>query len=178
VRILELEALNSLLLSQVKSSGGDETGAGASGKGAVAAAAAEKALKATIRTGVASAWTATSGAMKSSRPMMEQGIKPALGPLVKAQEMLNNKASEFIGKIVTPAMDKVMESKAKPILSAICAPIIAGFVEVAKLFAQLAKAVRDKVAGDASLLSGYCVAARRCTILNISHAPGAVCSCT
>lgn len=114
--------------------------------------AANKGVNAAVKTAVLGGWKGMKTAMDGSRPMMETGIKGALGPINDGKKTLNGKASEACSSVVSPIMKTAVESKLNPVLGKISGPCAAGYVEAVTFFATKAKEVRDKTKADGSTL--------------------------
>lgn len=113
---------------------------------------AKKFIATAVKTAVLGGWKGMTTAMAGTRPILETGIKSALGPIAEGKKTLCDKASEACSSIFKPVMDKAVDSRLKPVLEKISAPVSAGYVQAVKFFAEKAKEVRDKTKADGGSL--------------------------
>lgn len=114
--------------------------------------AANTGISTAVKTAVIAGWKGIATGMAGTRPMMETGIKAAIGPINEAKNMLNEKAASLCDAVVKPVMDKAVTGKLKPVLEKISGPCAAGYVEAVTFFSEKAKEVVDKTKKDAATL--------------------------
>lgn len=88
-----------------------------------------KTIGSSVKAACSSAWISSASAVRSLSGSIQQSAKDLLGPLFEVQKKFKDKISESISGTINPFLEDKGGKVMKPILMAICKPVIDAYVQ-------------------------------------------------